>query len=305
MQLTDEHVIPEGLGGDRILPKASCPDCCDLTSRIEHRILRQSHGLRAARSSLGIGKRRKREKPTEAPIETEDSAGRTERPIPLAVHPLLFSLPLLEMPSTMSGRVAPTGVRVRGWHHYSAGPEARVTLAYLGEQKVYGRSRLYDHDFAKLIAIISWCSWVAEYGIKPLAETWLPPVIRGQDEAVGKFVGTLDYALVGLTGAPCLHSVHLGLVKHEGRWLGVARVQLCLQLTPCPTYTAVVGPLREGKFNSIPASQIGRSRVGEQSAALWSGHCRGGSEPCSSGSARKVPAKTLWPNSEPLVLLPR
>jgi hypothetical protein len=39
-ELTDEHIIPFGLGGREILPKASCKTCAKETGRVEHRILR-------------------------------------------------------------------------------------------------------------------------------------------------------------------------------------------------------------------------------------------------------------------------
>lgn len=38
--LTDEHIIPYGLGGHLILPKASCKPCAVITSQFEQRLLR-------------------------------------------------------------------------------------------------------------------------------------------------------------------------------------------------------------------------------------------------------------------------
>jgi hypothetical protein len=39
-ELTDEHIIPFGLGGREILPEASCKTCANETGRVEHRVLR-------------------------------------------------------------------------------------------------------------------------------------------------------------------------------------------------------------------------------------------------------------------------
>lgn len=225
------------------MPWASCAVCSDKTAKIEHRVLRQSYGFRETRSALRIGKRRRKEKPTDALIETENPEGRIKKLVPLSVHPLPLVLPLLATPTVLSKRRDPKGVRVRGYHNYSAGNEPQAILSYLGEEKIYVKGRNYDHDFAKLIAKIAWCSWVSSFGLQSLVETWLPAVILGDDESVGKYVGTLDYAIAGLVQAPCLHSVHLALWNNDGNWIAVARVQFFLQLTPCPTYFAFIGRL--------------------------------------------------------------
>lgn len=251
-KLSDEHIVPEGLGGDQVLQNASCGNCRDKTAHIEHRILRQSYGLRTARSALQIGKRRQKEKPTKASIQLDSLSGRTEKFLPLSLHPLPLILPLLEMPTIMSKRKTPAGVRVRGYHNYSAGADPHATLTHLGENKAYIRGRNYDHDFAKLIAKIAWCSWISAFGAQHLVDSWLPAVILGKDEAVGKYIGTLDYALAGLVEPPCLHSIHLALWHYEGSWNAVARIQFFLQLTPCPTYVAIIGRLKdEVKVDSV------------------------------------------------------
>lgn len=250
-KLSVEHIIPEGLGGNQVLINASCASCRDKTSRFEYRVLRQSYGLRAVRSILHIGgKRRPKEKPTNAPVQLETVSGRTERLVPLAHHPLPLVLPLFESPSALSNSFHPAGIRVRGYHSYSANTTPTATLEYLGEEKTYVRVRNYDHDFAMLLAKIAFCSWVATFGIHNLSESWLPPVILGKEKAAGKYVGTYDYALKGLDSSPCLHSVHLSFLKHETGWISTARIQLFLQLNPCPTYIVLIGRLKENvKFD--------------------------------------------------------
>ncbi len=43
--LTDEHILPFGLNGDHILPKASCRRCATVTSQFELKCLREAFGL--------------------------------------------------------------------------------------------------------------------------------------------------------------------------------------------------------------------------------------------------------------------
>ena len=59
-ELTDEHIIPEGLCGSMIIPHASCKTCQDKTSLLELHVLRNDFGL--LRRQLGINTRRSRKK---------------------------------------------------------------------------------------------------------------------------------------------------------------------------------------------------------------------------------------------------
>src|SRR5689334_22057896 len=50
--LSDEHIIPDGLGGNLILVKASCFSCAKITGNVEQQVLQRTFG--AVRAELGI-----------------------------------------------------------------------------------------------------------------------------------------------------------------------------------------------------------------------------------------------------------
>lgn len=54
--LTDEHIIPYGLGGRWVLPKASCSECSKITSKFENNCLKKMYG--PTRNLLGIPSRK-------------------------------------------------------------------------------------------------------------------------------------------------------------------------------------------------------------------------------------------------------
>src|SRR5258708_24422845 len=59
--LTDEHIVPFALlpkGGDWFLPKASCPDCADITKRFEGQVLGGMFG--PLREKMNLKSRRKK-----------------------------------------------------------------------------------------------------------------------------------------------------------------------------------------------------------------------------------------------------
>lgn len=95
-ELTDEHIIPFGLGGRWVLGKASCPSCSRTTAGFEQEVLRgMLGGLRAA---LKIRTRRRAQRPTKSTLglERAGSVEFVEVPIEQAVQ--LLVLPVYPPP---------------------------------------------------------------------------------------------------------------------------------------------------------------------------------------------------------------
>jgi hypothetical protein len=91
--LSDEHLFPEGAGGDHILPRASCVKCAKETTRFERSVLRDFYGQ--TRAHLGLyGRRRRRSRPTSCPIVSLD--GETVAVVPVEQAPYIAIR--LEMP---------------------------------------------------------------------------------------------------------------------------------------------------------------------------------------------------------------
>ena len=68
--LTDEHIIPFGLNGNLILPKASCKTCATITGEIERFCLRPMLG--DFRSTTGLRTRRKKTRPKTITVRHRD-----------------------------------------------------------------------------------------------------------------------------------------------------------------------------------------------------------------------------------------
>jgi len=155
-----------------------------------------------------------------------------------------LTLPLFNGPTEVTGAAPPAGIQVRGYHNYAAGATPDHLAKKLGPSgEVRLRIRNYDTDFAKLLAKIAYCAWIQEYGLESLADACFPAILTGNTQQVGRFVGTLDYALRGSPEAPCLHTVHLCVDTMADPRVALARVQLLLQITPSPSYLVVIGRL--------------------------------------------------------------
>jgi hypothetical protein len=87
--LTDEHIIAEGMGGNIILPEASCFDCQRATTNIEGSILK--HSLLTIRHHLNV--RMKKKKRTNAFRATFVIDGKdVDVTLPIEDHPTMFTL---------------------------------------------------------------------------------------------------------------------------------------------------------------------------------------------------------------------
>src|SRR5450759_2184663 len=67
--LTDEHIVPLGLGGNFILPKASCKKCNAITSAFELKVLRGF--MLDARTAGQFPTRRRKQRPTTLPLRAK------------------------------------------------------------------------------------------------------------------------------------------------------------------------------------------------------------------------------------------
>ena len=74
--LTEEHVIPSGLGGWRTLPRASCERCQNITREFETVALR--HVLGPGRYWLGIPPKKGKRRPDAAEVRLEPTDLRIE-----------------------------------------------------------------------------------------------------------------------------------------------------------------------------------------------------------------------------------
>lgn len=83
--LEDEHIIPYGLGGRWVLPKASCSRCAKITGKFENNCLKKMYG--STRQLLGIPSR-KEEIPKTVFVEQKSKYGvDVQEEIPLSQYP--------------------------------------------------------------------------------------------------------------------------------------------------------------------------------------------------------------------------
>src|SRR5437773_2777873 len=70
-ELSDEHVVPFGLGGNLVLSKSSCQQCAVTTSGFERRVLRGF--MLASRTVANLPTRRPKDRPALLKMEVGES----------------------------------------------------------------------------------------------------------------------------------------------------------------------------------------------------------------------------------------
>lgn len=107
-ELTDEHIIPEGLGGTVTLPKSSCKDCEKITSKFEMTVARFIYGNYRIKQGYPSKRKKQKKRPKELPVYKVDNKETEEEiNVPISDYPNTYISVELPPPSLLRG-IAPS-----------------------------------------------------------------------------------------------------------------------------------------------------------------------------------------------------
>jgi HNH endonuclease len=202
--LRDEHIVPFSLGGQSILPKASCWACERVTSAFEGSCARTMYGSFRIRENVQT--RRPKERPSQLPvIATTDGE---EETVMMPVEGVVAIMPWVHFLPPGIFRDPP--VKEVGW----TGATLEVKSDQPRDNSVWGKHKGQTFSFmqkfdvdalARTLAKIAHAIAIGELGINAF-EHWLPPDILGADPALSYLVGS---------GAGSLDPTN---VLHEIKW---------------------------------------------------------------------------------------
>lgn len=244
-QLSDEHIIPFGLGGRWLFPKASCRTCARITGAYEGVCLRTILG--PLRMYFDLPSRRKKERPGKLPLQVKYHAGDAEWSI-LEVerreYPFLILLPVLPPPDETTGLrpVGERGAKVQrlwirgasfnhGIHRHLDELAARLGVAAINPTATFSAPEFF-HMLAKMAHAFA----MAELG-EANFEPFLYPILRGDFSESRRFIGGIE---VTEPAAADLHQMHILTDPEIPERLVCVRIRLfaCLET---PTYLVVAG----------------------------------------------------------------
>lgn len=243
-QLSDEHVIPLGLGGRLVLPQSSCSSCSAKTSKLERTCLRTMYG--PLRLLYGLPSRRKNSRPETLQLKIKRTKGSEWEYVPVVQerYPFLITFPYFEAPGALTGTeesAAPGPVTRRLWirgaspHHDFQ--ELLQSLAQeLGVHSLMPESKAEVSAFCSLLAKIALSYIVADTGVSA-QRSRLANIALGEDMS-----NCLHYIGSVATDEPPSDSLHeLSLAHHARTGSILVRLRLLAKLGT-PTYFVVLPP---------------------------------------------------------------
>lgn len=244
--LGDEHIIPEGLDGKLLLPKASCGACEGVINKSEQFCQKQMLG--AFRYQMNLGTKRRKERPKALPVYSTGSLRKAVAEIPVEEYPLFLMLPLFPPPEMIEEHpLRKSNLETMHPYQSPAWDTGKMALQNHGPSEIVARLDGKDYTvpsgrtdvlrFARMLAKIAHSYATAEFGPQGF-EPLLTGFIRHQaiDFHPSKLVG-------GKPDVPVPSARHSLIIERRcihGREFIVVSIRLFGDLG-WPEYTCVVG----------------------------------------------------------------
>lgn len=252
--LSDEHIIPYGLGGRWVLRKASCKECADITSRFELNVLRNLWG--PARAAFGLPTRRRYINKYPLTIERNGAKEITEIDPAECGVPLLFTH--FEAPAYLSGKPFSKGIAMNGQtthilpstEYFKNAIKAKFNpdrIEFTATYKPYSPT-----DFAKMLAKIAYGFAVAQNGLDGIKTPYVLDALLNKKDDIGMWVGCNADAKEFSTGVDDFE-IRLNFINSPKRDI-VVEIKLFGKLET-PTYLVVVGEPTAEKLKGVHFDQ--------------------------------------------------
>ena len=244
VRLTDEHILPSGLGGNLLLPASSCDDCAAITGRMEQHLLR--HQWKALRGRFGLRSRHrpKRKQAKGIGIELHDeedinSTNRREVSVPFSTDSPFLALNYLLGPPMM---LTPPG-------------EPRTIITYMtcdGDltaenmgANIYIEASVNAAEYLRVLAKIVYSYAVAEAGLAAFDPLLPPLILAHNEELIHRYIGSTITEASPDNDFHTIQLIELDVNMNESgerrRYLA-ANIHLFAQVVPIQ-YQIVVGRL--------------------------------------------------------------
>jgi hypothetical protein len=243
--LSNEHIIPLGLGGRWVLPKASCAECAKETGTFERTCQRTMFG--PLRMYYDLPSRRRRERPKKLPLKVKVSPDSDWSFIDVdrEVYPFLVLFPLLQIPDELSGCTTggERGAKVK--HLWIRGasfrdgiiPHMEALAAELGVAAIEPTGTVSAPEFFRMLAKISHAFAVAEMGMGSFSPFLTSIICDADTSNSAQYIGGLPLAE---PAAVAIHELSFGSPTGNRSDIVAVRIRLLATLET-PTYYVTVG----------------------------------------------------------------
>lgn len=235
--LSNEHIIPFGLGGRLVFPNSSCEPCRKETSKVEDFVLRRY--LCALRSFLQLPSRKPSQRPDGYKLALRRGTRGWTQKVTLDKHPGIIQFAMFDPPGRVAGRpkIQETfNVRLIEALIFD---DWQARLARLGADTATDRVTLNSLALARMLAKIGHSFAIAELGLEAFEEAYVTHLVRGEDAPDWNYwVGGIP-----MTQSDSDTSLHKLRFLRRGDELSVI-AHLFAPYCPRDAYEVIVGRLR-------------------------------------------------------------
>jgi hypothetical protein len=256
--LSDEHIIPLGLGGRWLLPRSSCANCSAKSAAFERTCQRTMWG--PLRMYFDLPSRRPGERPKTLPLKVKitPDADWTFIDVDQEVYPFLVLFPVLPLPSEVSGKVieGERGAVVKTLWIRGASfrdgimPHLNALAAELKVAEIEPRGRFIAPEFFRLMAKIAHAFAMAELGKSAFSPFLRPMICEADTSNSRQYIGGFEHTEPA-TGE--LHELSIWSHRRGEADIVVVRIRLLASLET-PTYHVAVG-------HTIDAIRIAKAAI--------------------------------------------
>jgi hypothetical protein len=238
--LEREHILPFGLSGVAVLPKATCRRCAKITGKTEQTVLRGP--MWPVRVYRGLRSRTKHKNaPKTYPLTIVKNGKEETVQLQAEEYPILLHFPLFSPPGLLSPEGYTSGIRLTGVATISFGPNPVQVAKTLRATEFRDTQSHQPAEFARMVAKIAYAFAVAEDQLERIeGEPLVIPAILGETDNIGNLVGTLTEPFTAYPGE--LHRILV--VADEEKGLLISEVHLFSD-SQAPRYGIILGHLRK------------------------------------------------------------
>ena len=244
-ELSDEHIIPLGLGGRWVLPRSSCAKCAKKTGAFERTCQRTMFGPLRMYYDLPTRRRKDRPKKLSLKVKLTADAQWSFIDVEQEVYPFLVLFPLLRMPDELSGYTT-TGERGAAAKHlwiraasFRDGimPHLKALIEELNLADIEPTATFSAPEFFQMLAKIAHAFAVAEMGVGSFTPFLTPLICNADTSNSVQYIGGLQHAEPATTA---IHEMSFGSHTCNRPEIVAVRIRL-LAVLETPTYFVAVG----------------------------------------------------------------
>lgn len=192
--LTKEHIIPLGMGGDLVFPKSSCKRCAKVTSLDERKVLRGF--MYEGRLAGNLPSRRKGKQPkTFTRILARDDDVEFTKELLVNSGISVIHLPIFDNPGMLGGEFPSSGINIRELGSIHLNTDSMHELnSNEGVTSFKFQTEIDVPSFCKVLSKIAYGYHVYVEGIFPRDESPALAIMFNTETQYGKWIGSKNVA---------------------------------------------------------------------------------------------------------------